>query len=147
MKTAMGMLCLTLAVLITAGCVSTPASRIKKEPEIFAAFPPDIQAKVQRGEIAVGFTKDMVRLAKGRPSRISSRITAAGYQEVWTYTGIRHISRMEPVDTGYWYRDRAGRLYRSYDMMWVDYGYNEEFPTLRLEFAEGKVSAIEQVKR
>jgi hypothetical protein len=129
------------------GCVSTPARRIEKEPGVFASFPSEIQAKVQKGEVDLGFTRDMARLAQGRPHRVHSRITEAGQVEVWIYMGSRYISRFEPMDSGYWYRDRAGRMRRSYDTVWMDRGYSEEFPTLRLEFLDNKVKVIERLKR
>ena len=129
------------------GCVSTPATRIQQDPETFSRFAPEIQAKVQKGEVDVGFTRDMVRLALGRPQRVYTRTTEAGQVEIWLYMGIRHISRYEPMDSGYWYRDRSGRLRRSYDMLWVDRGYSEEYPTLRLEFLENRVKAIERLSR
>lgn len=132
---------------VAAGCVSTPANRIKKEPGVFSSFPPEVQAKVQKGEVEVGFSRDMVRLALGLPQRVHTRITEAGQLEIWIYMGIRYISHYEPVDSGYWYRDRAGRMRRAYDTMWVDRGYSEQFPTLRIEFADNKVKAIERMKR
>lgn len=138
---------LVMMVIVVAGCVSTPADRIKKEPRVFASFPPEIQAKVKQGVVEVGFTPDMVRLALGLPRRINTRITEAGQSEIWIYTSVRTVAYYEPMNTGYWYRDRAGRMCRSYDAMWIDRGYTEEFPTLRLEFADNKVKAIERLKR
>jgi len=141
--------CVVMAgvLCVAAGCVSTPADRIKKEPRLFASFPAEIQAKVQKGEVDIGFTKDMVRLALGLPQRINSRTTEAGQTEIWIYTGIRYINRIEPFDTGYWYRDRAGRLHQSHETAWVDGHYSQEFPLMRVEFTPDKVKAIEQVRR
>ena len=142
----MGFVCLGVAVLM-AGCVSTPASRIKKDPGLFASVPPEIQAKVKLGQVEVGFTKDMAKIALGLPQRIHTRTTEAGQVEIWIYMGYRYVSYYEPMDAGYWYRDRAGRLCRSYDPVWVDRGYSQEYPTLRLEFAGDKIKAIERMKR
>jgi len=138
--------CVALVVL-TAGCVSTPASRIKKNPELFASFPADVQAQVKKGQVAVGYTKDMARLALGLPRRVDTRTTETGQMEIWSYMGARHISIYDPMDSGYWYRDRSGHMRRSYDTHWVDHGYIEEYPVLRLEFASDKIKAIEQMKR
>lgn len=138
---------LVMVLCGVAGCVSSPASRIKQEPGLYASFPPEVQAKVQKGEVEIGFTRDMVRLALGLPRRVHARTTETGQVEIWLYMGIRYISRYEPMDSGYWYRDHAGRLRRSYDTMWVDRGYSEEYPTLRLEFSENKLKAIERLKR
>jgi hypothetical protein len=138
---AMGLL------VLVSGCVSTPASRIQKEPQTFAAFAPEIQAKVQKGEIEIGYSRDMVRLALGLPRQVTIRTAETGEAEIWTYTGSRYISSYEPMNTGYWYRDRAGRLNRSYDTMWVNRGWYEDYPVLKLEFVGDKLKAIERMKR
>jgi len=136
----------SVAVMMS-GCVSTPARRIQQEPGMFAGFSAPVQEKVRRGEIDIGFSRDMVRLALGLPRRNQSRITEAGVTEIWIYTGMRYVSRLEPVDGRYWYRDRAGRLLRSYDSVWIDHGYQEEFPILRVEFSGGVVKAIERMQK
>lgn len=138
--------CLIMLVACV-GCVSTPAKRIQAEPELFGRFPSEVQAKVRKGEVEVGFTKDMVRLALGRPQRIYTRTAETGQVEIWLYMGIRHVNRYEPMDSGYWYRDRSGRLRRSYETIWVDRGYSEEYPTLRLEFSDDKLKVIERLRR
>lgn len=147
MKTAMSFLAVMGVLILASGCVSTPDRRIKAEPQLFSAFAPEIQAKVQKGEIEIGFSRDMVRLALGLPRQIHVRTTESGELEIWTYVGSRYISRYEPVNSGYWYRDRAGRLQRSYDTMWVNRGWYEDYPVLRLEFAGDKLKAIERMKR
>ncbi len=147
MKRILGCAVMMVALSVVAGCMSTPESRIQKEPGVFAAFPPDIQSKVQRGEVAIGFTKDMVRLALGMPRHVNTRITEADQVEIWVYTGSRYVSRYEPVDTGYWYRGRDGRMRRSYDTLWMNRGYNEEYPLLRLEFTGNSLKAIERMQR
>lgn len=133
--------------MMVSGCVSTPDRRIQNEPGVFASFPATVQEKVRRGEADIGFTRDMVRLALGRPHRIQSRITSAGTTEIWIYMGMRYVSRLEPADGGYWYRDRAGRLHRSHDSLWIDHGYREEFPVMRVEFSGGVVTAIERMRK
>lgn len=135
------------AAIMAAGCVSTPERRILKEPGVFAAFPAPVQDKVRRGEIDVGFTRDMVRLAMGAPHQLQSRTTEAGVTEIWIYMGARYVSRMEPANGGYWYRDRAGRLRRSYDSLWINHDYRETFPIMRVEFVGGVVKAIERMQR
>lgn len=144
-KIRMG-LALGLLVLL-AGCVSTPASRIKKEPHLFAAWAPEFQAKVKRGEIAIGFSRDMVRLALGLPRQVNVRMSEAGEAEIWIYVNARYVSRYEPSNTGYWYRDIAGRPCRSYDTLWVNRGWYEEFPVLKLEFVGDSLRVIERLKR
>ena len=52
--------CCMMGLVLAAGCLSSPERRIQKAPEVFAAFPPDVQAKVRKGEVDIGFTPDMV---------------------------------------------------------------------------------------
>ena len=133
-----------LGLILATGCVSTPEQRIQKAPAVFAAFPPDVQAKVRKGEIDIGFTPDMVRLALGAPSRVLARRTGAGEVEVWIYTAYRHGTDVQSVSTEQWYRGRDGRTYLGTEPACVTVDTREEYPVLRLEFEGGKVRAIER---
>lgn len=84
MKT-IGLVVTLTAVLVLAGCQSTPEKRIAKNQEAFEAMPDDVQTKIRNGEVAVGFTEEQVRLAKGEPDRVGRRTTADGESVVWTY--------------------------------------------------------------
>ena len=66
------------------GC-STVSSRIQENPGLFASLPPDQQALVQQGKVAVGMDMATVRLAKGDPDRVTTRTTATGEMQVWHY--------------------------------------------------------------
>ncbi len=134
-------------VLWVSGCVSNPNTRIQKEPQLFATFTPENQAKIKKGEIAIGFSRDMVRLALGSPWQVHVRTAESSETEIWTYVNSRFISSYEPSNAGYWYRDRAGRLQRSYDTMWVNRGWYEDYPVLKLEFMGDKLTVIERIKR
>ena len=147
MKRCMKWLCCAAATTLLAGCVSTPASRIDRNPGLFATFPAETQAKIRQGQIEVGFTRDMVKLALGGPRQIHTRTTAAGETEVWTYTGVSFSTTMQPVDRAYWYRDRSGLVRQAYEPGWVDVQERTEYPILRVEFEGGKVKAIERLRR
>lgn len=73
------------AVVIIAGCVSTPAERIQKNPAAFNSWPPEIQANIRAGRIAVGYTQAQVRMALGDPDHVLTRTTERGTEEVWSY--------------------------------------------------------------
>ena len=78
--------CLALAaVVLSAGCVSSPKSRIAKNQTAFDAYPADVQSALRRGEVKVGFTPEQVRISLGAPDRVLTRITAEGQTEVWVY--------------------------------------------------------------
>jgi hypothetical protein len=128
--------------LLAAGC-ATPAHRIKQNPELFASFPPAAQENVRQGRIEVGYTKDMVRIALGRPGRVAVRTTQSGTAEIWIYTSVEYRTAFEPGGGGYWYRDRAGRL--RHVAAWAGLGVQErhENDLVRVEFDGNTVTAIE----
>jgi len=132
--------------VLGAGC-ATPASRIKRAPDKFAAFPPQVQENVRKGEIAIGYTRDMVFIALGAPHRVYDRTTAAGEAETWAYTGVRYSTRFRPVDATYTYRGADGRLHWGHNWAWVDVSDRDEYETLRVVFENEKVATIERLRR
>lgn len=74
-----------LAVVLSAGCVSSPKSRIAKNQTTFDAYPADVQAALRRGEVRVGFTSEQVKIALGSPDRVLTRTSAEGQAEIWVY--------------------------------------------------------------
>jgi hypothetical protein len=75
---------LTLAPLALAACSST-GSRIRSEQELFDSYPPEVQQNIRDGVIEGGYTREMVRMALGKPDRISETQAEGGPVEVWTY--------------------------------------------------------------
>jgi hypothetical protein len=131
-----------LTAVVLSGC-ATPAARIKRHPELFTGFPPEVQTAVREGRIDLGYTPEMVYIALGQPSRKYDREDAEGTAEVWAYTD-RYPAR-DPHWRLYgdvWYRHRAGY----YGIGLPLYGYYErEYESLRVEFRDGRVTAIERV--
>jgi len=82
------LLCATLAP----GCASTPDSRIKKNQQLFDSLPPQTQTAIRAGNIAPGFTPDMVLLALGQPDRRYPRTTQTASSEVWAYAAPKSPS-------------------------------------------------------
>lgn len=137
------MVCLLLAA---AGC-ATPESRIKKNPELFNSLPPEVQQNVRQGKIDLGYSKDAVTLALGKPDREYTRRSAAGQKEVWSYTSSYTTTERQRVDADVRYRGSDGRLRRATDWIWVDVQQQHEYERLRLEFEQDIVSAIETLER
>ena len=135
-----------LGILLAAGCASTPADRIKRNPELFAAFPADVQAKVRQGVIGVGYTKDMVRIAMGPPYHVVVRTAQTGETEIWVYTRIGFTTTLEPVTVGVAYTDARGRYRHGFGTTWVDVEHAYEYPVLQVEFEGDKVKTIERVR-
>lgn len=134
-------LCLASVVLLTA-CSSTPESRIAKNQSAFSGYPAAVQQKIRAGEVDVGFTPEMVRLALGEPTRQFNRQTQAGSAEVWVYhdNGPR-FSFGVGVGGAVGRHSSAG-----VGLSTSSGGYDPE-EKVRVEFRDGKVAAIEYVKR
>ena len=81
LKICSAILMLVIAVAF-AGCSSTPASRIKANPQLSASIAPADQALIKQGQIALGFTPDMVKLALGKPDIIAQPNSST---EIWRY--------------------------------------------------------------
>ncbi|MBI3564000.1 MAG: hypothetical protein HY079_02250 [Elusimicrobia bacterium] len=69
-----------------AACAS-PESRIRAHRAEFDAYPRAVQEKIRAGQVDVGFTRQQVALALGRPDRTYHRRTATATREVWAYGG------------------------------------------------------------
>jgi outer membrane protein assembly factor BamE (lipoprotein component of BamABCDE complex) len=144
-RTIRALACL-LALAAATGCAS-PGWRIRRNQEMFQSFPQDVQQKVRKGTIELGYTRDMVFIAMGRPHRVYERVTDAGAAEIWAYVGVRFGAHLVPVDTSYVYRDRDGEPHLAHGWTFVDAGGSDEYETLRVEFQNDKVKAIERLRR
>ena len=81
---ARALLALALCALL-AGC-STIGSRVRANQELFDSYSPEIQQRIRAGELAVGFTPEMVEMAWGAPYR-KDQVTGEDMSaEVWTWS-------------------------------------------------------------
>ncbi|MFM1746772.1 MAG: hypothetical protein RLZZ188_438 [Verrucomicrobiota bacterium] len=127
------------ALLLTAAC-STPASRIKANPEAFARLSRDQQVLVQAGQVALGFEFEAVRLALGEPDRVTTRTDERGQTTVWHFLIYEIEGRI--LFTGHYH---SGRNWWGWG---ASYPYYLDYPTrtvrdrFRVEFSAGRVIAI-----
>ena len=77
--------CFLALLLVGLAACATPKSRIERHQEAFDAYPPAVRESIRAGQAEVGFTRDQVELALGRPDRKYVRKTGAGVQDVWAY--------------------------------------------------------------
>jgi hypothetical protein len=139
--------CLVLVLAGLLGGCATPESRIKQNPDMFNSFPDDVQQKVREGKVGVGFSKDMVFIALGKPDREYTRTTSGAVNQVWSYTGTYTTMERQRVSGDFRVRDSDG-LYRTVrDDVWVDVQAQHEYERLRIEFQNDEVVAIEEVNR
>ena len=76
---------LGVAALWLSAC-QTIDSRIAASQALFDGYPPDVQEKIRAGDIAVGFTPEMVEMAWGEPYR-KDQVTGEDFvAEVWTWS-------------------------------------------------------------
>ena len=124
-----------LALLAAAGC-ATPAARIKANPQLFASFAPDVQAKVRQGEVALG-----------DPARIYRRATTNGVNEVWAYTAFDYRTTPQYATVLAPVTDPSPNAAFVPGVVLVDVQQRNEYEVLRVEFAGDRVTAIEALKR
>jgi hypothetical protein len=133
-------LCLASAVLLTA-CSTTPEQRIAGHQAQFDQYPAEVQRQIRAGKVDLGFTPGMVRLALGEPARTFTRQTDQGVAELWVYhdQGPRFSIG---IGVGTYGRHSAG----SVGVSTSTGGYDPE-EKMRVEFRDGRVTAVEYVKR
>ncbi|MCW8976430.1 MAG: hypothetical protein OQL10_11980 [Sedimenticola sp.] len=137
-----------LIPLLLTGCMSAQSlrdERIETEQALFDSYPPDIQEQVRLGQIDIGYSKDMVRLAWGPPDQVFRRTTRAKQSVVWSYTQLRSYPRLDRMSVPIYYIDSSGRQQFSYHSVWVNRDTQEQFTVARVEFVQGLVTAIEQL--
>lgn len=133
---------LVLAAITLCGCAS-PASRIRRNQAAFDAFPVEVQENVRQGQVALDYDTDMVYIALGRPGRIYTRTTEDGSVTIWQYTGYHHRAQHYPVHSTYLVRDKGGTFRNVGYTRWVGVTQSYPFERGRVEFKDGKVSALE----
>jgi hypothetical protein len=128
-----------------AGCLascatSTPASRIARNPDLFAALTPHQQERVSEGNIEKGLPKPGVFLAWGRPTTVSEWERNGRTIERWSYVGYRPVY-YHSIGTGWGWSAYHPSLYY-HDTYWqggttVDWA---PYAIGRVEFTDGRVS-------
>lgn len=73
-----------LSAVWLAGC-STPATRIKNDPEVLARLNPDQQVLVRAGQVGLGMDMHAVELAVEKPDRITLQTNADGQTQIWRH--------------------------------------------------------------
>jgi len=137
---------LVLALALV-GCAS-PEARIHENPALFASFPPEVQAKVREGHIAIGFTQAAVRMALGEPARVYHRSTSTNTpNEVWSYTAYGYRNDPQFVNVLSPVSDPRVFGTATPNIVLMDVPQRTEYESLRVEFEGDQVKAIEALKR
>jgi len=137
-----------IGALLLAGCVSVQEmrdSRIGVHQALFNSFPAEVQDKVRLGQIDIGFTQEMVRLAWGSPDQVFTRMLKDQEVTIWNYTRTRVYPHSEWMSVPVHYVDGVGQMRTHYRSVWINWDTREEYTVARIEFTQGRVSAIEQL--
>jgi hypothetical protein len=75
-----------LLALFVSGCATEGTSaRIQEKSAVYASLNAWQKKTVEKGDIAVGFTTDMVYMAAGKASSVQTKETEHGQAQLWTY--------------------------------------------------------------
>ena len=129
--------------LLLAGC-ATPEKRIQQNQEVFDTFPVAAQARIRGGQIDLGFTPDMVRIALGEPHRQTLRRSADGEVKIWSYFDSTRRYDRQRVDIDGLSISGPGGLRSIGGSAWINVEQNREFIRIRVEFRNGVATAIEE---
>jgi hypothetical protein len=139
-------LCLLLALVGCASVQELRDRRIAENQELFDSFPAEIQEQVRQGQVEVGFSADMVRLAWGPPDQVFTRTSRDRHATVWGYTRVRHYPYTDRMSIPVYFLDSQGRRHISFHSVWINSETREEYTVARVEFVAGRVSAFEQLQ-
>lgn len=128
---------------LLAGCAS-PAQRIHRNQELFDSFPLAAQARIRGGQIDLGFTPDMVRIALGEPARQLRRREPAGDSEIWLYFDIVRRSERQRADIDGLSLAGPGGGRAIGGSAWIQTSQEREYIRVRVEFRNGLVTAFEE---
>ena len=127
------------AVLLSA--CSTINSRINEKGAAFYSLDAATRAKIEHGDVGLGFTADMVNMALGNPDVKRYRTTADGTAETWIYSS--YYDRYDGgAYVGYhrWGGWGGHGLYRMYwEPVYLPAGGSLPNDDIRVTFRNGKV--------
>lgn len=136
-----------LMIGLLAACAHTPAKRIQRNQEVFDALPVDAQARIRGGQIDLGFTPEMVRIALGNPQRILTRRTAQEETAVWLYLDTIRRYERQRADIDGLSLTGAGSMRSLGGSAWINVMQEREYVRIRVEFVQGVVTAIEEMAK
>ncbi len=148
MRATLTLLILALGLLSLTGC-STFASRAEKKAAVFSALSPADQARLEKKALQVGDTPDMVYIALGEPDEKTQSTTAASQTTTWVYNQYWQEYQGEAYG-GYVQRvvtnPKTGVASTYLEPVSRPVYASRKQPVLRVTFADGKATVIEQAK-
>jgi hypothetical protein len=145
MKTVFRSLLALPILLLLAACATTPAQRIQQNQELFDTLPVADQARIRGGQIDIGYTPEMVRIAYGEPQRKLVRRTPVGESHIWLYTDTFRRYERQRADIDGLSLSGPGGMRSIGGSAWINIMQEREIVRTRVEFQTGTVFAIEEV--
>lgn len=144
MKTKLLVLLPLFGAALLLGACSTINSRINEKGSVFYSLDPATRAKIEHGDVGLGFTPDMVYIALGRPDAKRYLTTADGTSETWIYSSY-YDDYDGAAFIGY---HRWGGWNRGFYRMYWEPAYAPYYPVIsddvRVTFRNGRVATIDQ---
>lgn len=137
-----------LVAVVAAGLAScaTPQRRIQDHPQIYAKATPHQQTLISQGRIALGFSSEFVRLALGKPDRVTQHTDETGTQTVWHYLDYqRNVTWVGGFGYGSLWSPFYNPFYGPFFGPSVVVRQTPGNDRLRVTFVNGKVTAINRV--
>ncbi len=146
MRAPTALLVLLIALIGLSGC-NTFDRRAQEKADVFATLSPEDQARLEQKVIRVGDTTDMVYIALGHPDERRQTATADGETIAWIYNrywqeyrGEAHSGFVRHVITN----SKTGATSVYFEPVSRPVYAQRQQPVLRIFFANGLVSVIEQ---
>ena len=137
-----------VALALLTGC-NTFERRAQKKADVFATLSPETQARLQTKSILIGDSPDMVYIALGSPDEKRVITTAAGDITTWIYNRRWQEYRGQ-AHTGFYRRavrdPKTGATSFYLEPVSRPIYVERQEPIMRLEFVNGKVCVIEQIR-
>ena len=140
---------LAIAALALAGC-NTFESRAREKSQLFQSLPADTQQRLQRGQLGIGDSQDMVYIALGYPDEVREVTTPQGVQTLWIYR--TYWQQYEGTEWVGWRRMvvpvRGGRGYAViHEPVTTDVYSTHADEVIRVTFDRGVVASVDQQRR
>lgn len=148
MRTVLQLAILATALLTLAGC-NTFERRANKKADVFATLSPDTRTRLENKEIRLGDTFDMVYIALGNPDEKQQATSAAGETVTWVY--IRYWQEYQGQAYGGFERrvttdPKTGATVSYLEPVSRPVYAERQQPIMKITFADGKVTVVEQAK-
>jgi hypothetical protein len=139
---------LTTALFGLAGC-NTFDRRAEKKADVFASLSPETKSRLEKKDIRLGDTFDMVYIALGNPDEQQQTTTTTGETTTWIYNRYWQEYRGEAyggVQPRTVKDPKTGAVSTYLEPVSRPVYTERQQPVMKITFTGGKVSVVEQAK-